>query len=242
MTNKASGTWYHNKMYFGYFIRYAIDVLLRPKYVSAVFAVIVIQHRSTILNFFRDAITDGIIQTSINLILYLADVARGCYYAFNEFIRSFWRKYVISFMDESDGRNYSRYPLIQKEPNHLQSNDSNNLPSHNNDNNQQTSFGPLPPLVVVKNSEGPTIALKTGVSRTAVTNETKSETMKPLQPAFLKKENYPPGWLVYHPVLGISSVKEADDYDEQTSSTLMQKEMHHHDHIAKKEESQSLNT
>lgn len=33
-----------------------------------------------------------------------------------------------------------------------------------------------------------------------------------IEPAFLKDEDYPPGWLVYHPVLGVVPKTEADQY------------------------------
>mmetsp|Transcript_43112 Transcript_43112/g.104333 ORF Transcript_43112/g.104333 Transcript_43112/m.104333 type:complete len:294 (+) Transcript_43112:143-1024(+) len=34
-----------------------------------------------------------------------------------------------------------------------------------------------------------------------------------LEPAFLNPEDYPPGWLVFHPELGVVSKEEADAYD-----------------------------
>lgn len=36
-----------------------------------------------------------------------------------------------------------------------------------------------------------------------------------LEPAFLYEDDYPPGWLVYHPVLGVVEKTEADRYDEE---------------------------
>jgi hypothetical protein len=36
-----------------------------------------------------------------------------------------------------------------------------------------------------------------------------------IEPAFLNEEDYPPGWLVYHPVLGVVPKEEADQYDRQ---------------------------
>jgi hypothetical protein len=38
------------------------------------------------------------------------------------------------------------------------------------------------------------------------------ENTDPLEPAFLRDEDYPPGWLVFDPVLGVVSKTEADDY------------------------------
>ncbi|CAJ1967166.1 unnamed protein product [Cylindrotheca closterium] len=36
-----------------------------------------------------------------------------------------------------------------------------------------------------------------------------------LEPAFLNPQDYPPGWLVYHPKLGVVAKEEADAYDQQ---------------------------
>jgi hypothetical protein len=38
------------------------------------------------------------------------------------------------------------------------------------------------------------------------------ENTDPLEPAFLRDEDYPPGWLVFDPVLGVVSKAEADNY------------------------------
>jgi hypothetical protein len=38
------------------------------------------------------------------------------------------------------------------------------------------------------------------------------ENTDPLEPAFLRDEDYPPGWLVFDPVLGVVSKTEADNY------------------------------
>jgi hypothetical protein len=47
-----------------------------------------------------------------------------------------------------------------------------------------------------------------------------------LEPAFLKESDYPPGWMVYHPVLGVVSKEEADKYNkgiqQQTPSRKQQ--------------------
>jgi len=38
------------------------------------------------------------------------------------------------------------------------------------------------------------------------------ENIAPMEPAFLRDEDYPPGWLVFDPVLGVVSKTEADRY------------------------------
>lgn len=36
-----------------------------------------------------------------------------------------------------------------------------------------------------------------------------------LAPAFLSEKDYPPGWMVYHPILGVESKTVADQHDRQ---------------------------
>ncbi|CAB9497284.1 expressed unknown protein [Seminavis robusta] len=46
----------------------------------------------------------------------------------------------------------------------------------------------------------------------AAINNNNKENTDPLEPAFLNDEDYPPGWLVFDPVLGVVSKAEADNY------------------------------
>ena len=50
------------------------------------------------------------------------------------------------------------------------------------------------------------------------------ENTDPLPPAFLKDEDYPPGWLVYDPVLGVVSKEEADKYHKGLETKKKQKQ------------------
>ena len=45
--------------------------------------------------------------------------------------------------------------------------------------------------------------------------EGNKENTRPLEPAFLRDEDYPPGWLVFDPHLGIISKVEADQYKQE---------------------------
>jgi hypothetical protein len=219
-------------MNFGYSISHLWDILTRPNYIGAVLAIIFIQYRPVALNFFYTAINDGIMYTFFNLIINLADVIRGYYHMTRELIRSLGQNNVFSFVDENDGTNYAGHPMLQRESSHLYNNDNVNVPTRNNNHKRYSSCGPPPPLVVIRNSsiytEHEMIAPKIGASPTIVatgpTSEILENEMEPLEPAFLNKEDYPPGWLVYHPVLGISSVKEADQYDEQHLFANIRKE------------------
>ena len=41
-----------------------------------------------------------------------------------------------------------------------------------------------------------------------------------IEPAFLNDQDYPPGWLVYHPLLGVVSKEDADKYDKDQQERL----------------------
>lgn len=206
----------------GYSLSAVWDVLTRPNYIGAVLVIVFLQYRSNVPSFVYTAMNDGILQTFLNLILNLADIMRGYYHISREIIRSFGQNYVF---DRNDGGNYARYPLPHGDSSHAQNYDSMNGPGRNGNVNRKrhSSYGPPPPLVVVRN---PTFSTKNGLrasttdaspgigTTTSITARVGKE-IEPLEPAFLNDDDYPPGWLVYHPVLRVSSIKEADRYDKQ---------------------------
>jgi hypothetical protein len=51
-----------------------------------------------------------------------------------------------------------------------------------------------------------------------------------IEPAFLNDQDYPPGWLVYHPVLGVVPKEEADKYDAEKWQQQQQGQSHSHSH------------
>mmetsp|Transcript_4832 Transcript_4832/g.12302 ORF Transcript_4832/g.12302 Transcript_4832/m.12302 type:complete len:499 (+) Transcript_4832:124-1620(+) len=55
-----------------------------------------------------------------------------------------------------------------------------------------------------------------GIASSSSAPENVGRTDFELEPAFLDEKDYPPGWLLYHPVLGVVSKEEADRYDSQT--------------------------
>lgn len=209
-------------MNIGYSISYVWDLLTRPHFLGAVLAILFVQYRSIILHFVYTAMNDGFIQTFFNLILNLADVIRGYYQMSREIVRNLGQNYVSYFVDETDGSNHTRYPFLQRESSQFQHGDSLNAVTRNNSHKRHSSCGPPPPLVMVRTEDGmiePTIGDSYRSMSTKSTPESLIHEMEPLEPAFLNKNDYPPGWLIYHPVLGISCVKEADEYDEQQSFT-----------------------
>lgn len=215
-------------MNIGYAISYFWDVLARPQCIGAVLTIVFLQYRSVILNWFYTAINDGIMQTFFSLILNLGDEIRGYYHTSHELVRGLGQNYVFSFADENYGVDYDRFPShpsLQREPGDSLDLETTNVPDHNNIHKLNSSSGKLPKLAEVRNSviftKEEMLAPNSAASNTTVTTDSKlnilENEMVPLEPAFLNKQDYPQGWLVFHPVLGISSVQEADQYEEEQS-------------------------
>ena len=197
------------------------DVATRPKFYCAVLVIIFIQYRSTIINFIGKVINDGIIETIFDLILKFADLIREYYHLCHEIIRS---NYVFSYVDECDGGKNEKFSMLRRETRRLYNDDNPDARGCNNDNKRFSyNCGPPPPLVMMNNSNRSTqdetsaaksIDLSNDVN-SELKNEIEEKALAPLEPAFLNKKDYPPGWLVYHPVLGVSSLEEADQYDKK---------------------------
>lgn len=216
-----------NSMTFGYSFQVilgVLDVLTRSNYIGAVFVIVFMQYRSTLLSSMYKVIDDGIIQTLESSIRNLTDAIRGYYHALHEIVRSIMQNYVFFFVNDSEGRSYDRNPFGQKDSTSLENNDTPNNSSRNGYNKRHSSRGPPPPLVMVKGSAICTKDVESpNIKPTVLTTEIFEKDMNPLEPAFLNKEDYPPGWLVYHSVLGVSSVEDVDRYNEQRQLTKKRK-------------------
>ena len=163
------------------------DVISRPNYgmIVAVLVIVLLQFRSNVSSFVYIALDEGIKQTFFNLILNLADIIRGYYQISRELIRSVG--------------NYARNPFPQVDSIHMQNSDNGRSGNRNflQRGKRILSYGPPPPLVTMKKVESPVI--NTTSSATSVNG------LKPLEPAFLNEDDYPPNWLVFHPTLGVIS-------------------------------------
>lgn len=192
----------NNTMNDGYFSALSViwDVITRPNYgmIVAVLVIVFLQFRSNVLSFVYTALDEGIKQTFVNLILNLADIIRGYYQISRELIRSVG--------------NYARNPFPQVDSIHMQNNDNGRSGNRSflQRGKRILSYGPPPPLVVMKRMESPVI--NTMSSARSING------LEPLEPAFLNEDDYPPNWLVFHPTLGVCSKDESDQYDKQYSS------------------------
>ena len=227
------------------------DLLTRPSNICAALAIVCVQYRSGVVDLLYTAREDGVQQAFLNLVLGLADMARGYYHASREVVRNFGHCVFFFVGDgtndnndgDGSGGGYAGYSLAQKDAaSHSQNNGTSSRRGSNN-HKRYSSLGQPPPLVLVVGDTNSTAGTKNepivvsssstiggDASRIAATATATdalkpkpspsgavvgNEMLEPLEPAFLDKDNYPEGWLVYHPVLGVVSVKEAERYDDQ---------------------------
>lgn len=73
---------------------------------------------------------------------------------------------------------------------------------------EQTPPSPTPPIIITDPSERSVDASPSPVKRRQQWGEPSE-----LEPAFLSDADYPPGWKVYHPILGVVAKSVADRYD-----------------------------
>lgn len=158
----------------------------------AVFAIIIIQYKSTLANFFYYAREEGWQQAMLECILGIKEIASAYHQMARELIRSI-RQYRTSL-------------------------------SSNTTQAQRAIGGAPPPLVTVPLVESDTTKSRPENS----SSDTKKYTLPKsqfslesrIEPAFLDEKDYPPGWLVYHPRLGVVPKDEADKFDRDNPTKL----------------------
>jgi hypothetical protein len=92
---------------------------------------------------------------------------------------------------------------------------NNNSNGNHNHNLQSSSSSLLPEL----DPSSPLLQKRNGVAVCQQTSRRRPQ-QRPqpeLEPAFLNEQDYPPGWLVYHPVLGVVPKEQADQYGKSSS-------------------------
>ena len=169
----------------------------------AILVIVLLQFKSGLWAFVTNAIEDGWQRTLLECMFGLRDATRAYFRMACELIRSF--RHGIS---PPPSRN-----IIQSQ--------------------RVISGGVPPPLVVIPQraesdaetgmADGLDPSAKgqiseAGSSSPSTASSTSSVPHAPMgqeeiEPAFLNEKDYPPGWLVYHPVLGVVKKEEADQFD-----------------------------
>jgi hypothetical protein len=189
-----------------------LDVCTGPNFglLVAVLVIVFLQFKSSLLNFFYNAMEDGWQQTLLECLYGLLELLRAYYQMACELIRSLRL-----------GSGPRPAPTT--------------IRSHG----ASATNGSVPPPLVILPIEDANAAMPVPTSRTRnrsdarfnATHESSARSPSPstssssslvpqaplvqeeIEPAFLSEKDYPPGWLVYHPVLGVVAKEEADQYN-----------------------------
>jgi hypothetical protein len=166
----------------------------------AISSILIVQYRSSLADLFYNAMEDGWQQTVLECVLGLREMARAYYQMVCEIIRSIRQS-------------------------------QNPQPVQDTVRSQISLLGGVPPPLVIKPTDEP--RYKTGNTKrvnnllptrndardeerslTMSTNSTHSLSFRQkIEPAFLDEQDYPPGWLVYHPRLGVVPKIQADKFE-----------------------------
>lgn len=192
-----------------HWLMWVMDFLTGPTFgVLVAFAVIIfLQYKPSIVAFFSNLFENGAQETLLDCLLGLCDLARAYYQISCECIRNFG----------SSGES--------SEP-------SSAIALLNAAATSRASGGSAPPPLVMlpleddakeqysreirSNDEGsPPIDRSPSPSGSSSSSMTQHATIcrQEIEPAFLDDKDYPQGWLVYHPTLGVTSKEEAEMFD-----------------------------
>ena len=193
---------------------WALDFFTSPSFgvVMALLAVAFIHYRATIFNFLSNLVENGIQETLLDCMLNLCDLTRAYYQIVCEVIRNFFSAggfsgaasstgYLNSATSESRSMSVSTPPPLAIIPCAGSSVERKLVvgnAAESNGNGTFTTTRPPPPTAICQS------ARHNGFSP------------RDIEPAFLDERDYPKGWLVYHPTLGVISKEEADKHDRKT--------------------------
>jgi len=151
----------------------------------ALSVIIIIQYKSRIADFFYYVREEGWQQAMLECILGIKEIASAYHQMARELIRSIRQNHI-------------------------------SMPS-NAAHSQMSIGGAPPPLVTVPLEESDATKSRSENSSSDTKKHTLSRSQfsieSRIEPAFLDEKDYPPGWLVYHPSLGVVPKDEADKFD-----------------------------
>lgn len=200
-----------------HWLMWLIDLFTSPSFgvVMALVVIVLIHYKAVIFHFLANLVENGIQETFLDCLLNLCDLTRAYYQIVCEVIRNFFAAIGYSGATPSTG-GYMNTATIDS---------------------RSSSMSAPPPLAIVpiaassllerkvpaveSNGNG-TFLLKrqpvSGEFRHSTGDNAFSLTNNEIEPAFLDERDYPKGWLVYHPTLGVISKEEADQHDRQALS------------------------
>lgn len=201
-----------------HWLMWALDFFASPSFgvVVALVAIALIHYKAIIFNFLSDLAENGIQETLLDCCLNLCDLARAYYQIICEVIRNFFAASGYSSATPSTG--YLNAVTT----------DSRSL-----------SMSTPPPLAIIPcarssleqklpvqhavestgNGSGAFMMKRQPLSAESCQSTGHNDSsLDEIEPAFLDDRDYPKGWLVYHPTLGVISKEEADKHDRKGSS------------------------
>ncbi len=220
-TEKRNSPHFSNKKYHDdgsspsiwHWLMWTIDFVTGPYsgVLMALAAIILLHHKSNIINLFSSITENGIQETMIDFLLSLCDLARAYYQIVCEVIRNFCSHCgaasrpapSIAFVNPTAANRVSSMntppPLVVIAP-----------------KEKSTSIGPRhvngKPAEEMHHSPSAFVATSSTAHFTPARHE--------IEPAFLDNRDYPKGWLVYHPRLGVISKEEADRFDRDAETSI----------------------
>jgi hypothetical protein len=210
-----------------------LDYITGPNFgvFVAVLVIFGFQFRTNLQDLYITITEDGLKQTLLDLVFNSIEISRAYFQIVCELLRSFRQYYFF----DGNADNGCPYPNDgHHHANLAQQSYNNNINNRKGRNSMllrgnpahyllSSSYGPPPPLVVVDDrgqimsSEGGQDnyrSLSPTISTSSMSTNSWSINTHAIEPAFLNERDYPKGWLVYHPMLGVVSKEEADEYDE----------------------------
>lgn len=195
-----------------YWLMRLLDFFTCPSFgvLAAVAAIIILHYKSPIMDFYSNLVENGIQETMTDSLLSLCDLARAYYQIACEVIRNLCSSAgahgpvpsipCINTTLKTRTSSMSTPPPLVMIPLHSQSVEPGQRQEidANEDDTSAAGMQPLP---------SPTW-------RATIIQHDRSSTE--IEPAFLNDTDYPEGWLVYHPKLGVIPKEEADRFDRNT--------------------------
>ena len=203
-------------------IMWILDVFTGPNFGvwMAVLVILLLQLKSSnLLTFFHNAMEDGLQQTLLECMLGLRDVTRAYYQMACELIRSLRQSHPHPPLPRGGDLMRSQRSLSGSSPPPLvvlPPEEGEEEPQQETHRNNRASprfpkqTTPHESSCVLEPSRSP--SLSTSSSASSIPH---APSQDEIEPAFLDEKDYPPGWLVYHPLLGVVTKEEADNHDRE---------------------------
>lgn len=213
-----------------------VDWLFGPSGGVAVAVIVILffQFKPQLYHLWCSVREEGVIQTCIDLLFRLGDTIRAQIQLALELGRNV--RFYLSY--DRAGGGHGRPGMAPRNGNNFLNRIGGGIgmggggPFGRDYDADDLFYGPPPPLMIVETTPNGTVKWQLdesnededevdGGGRTsrppsqASSSSSASISSTELEPAFLNDEDYPPGWLLYHPILGVVSKEVADAYDRQ---------------------------